>query len=80
MISEEFSGLIDKIINRLTELNICSEDLVLVFDKGNNSKDNINQVTSKMNFVGAVKANQAEELLEVPLSDRVVKVANVCPS
>jgi len=66
--SDEFSGLIDKIINRLTELNICSEDLVLVFDKGNNSKENIEQVTSKMNFVGAVKANQAEELLEVPLS------------
>lgn len=66
--SEEFSGLIDKIITRLSELNICSEDLVLVFDKGNNSKDNIEKVTSKMNFVGAVKANQAEELLDIPLS------------
>src|SRR5665647_751676 len=66
--SEEFSGIIDKIIIRLTELNICSENLVLVFDKGNNSKDNIEKVTSKMSFVGAVKANQAEELLDVPLS------------
>jgi len=66
--SEEFSGIVDKIINRLTELNICSEDLVLVFDKGNNSKDNIEKVTSKMSFVGAAKANQAEELLDVPLS------------
>jgi Transposase len=66
--SEEFSGIIDKIITRLTELNICSENLVLVFDKGNNSKDNIEKVTSKMSFVGAVKANQAEELLDVPLS------------
>ena len=65
--SEEFSGIIDKIIIRLTELNICSENLVLVFDKGNNSKDNIEKVTSKMSFVGAVKANQAEELLDVPL-------------
>jgi transposase len=66
--SEEFSGIVDKIINRLIELNICSEDLVLVFDKGNNSKDNIEKVTSKMSFVGAAKANQAEELLDVPLS------------
>ena len=66
--SEEFSGLIDRIITRLFELNICSEDLVLVFDKGNNSKDNIEKVTSNMNFVGAVKANQAEELLDIPLS------------
>ena len=66
--SEEFSGIIDKIIIRLTELNICSENLVLVFDKGNNSKDNIEKVTSKMSFVGAVKANQAKELLDVPLS------------
>ena len=66
--SEEFSGIVDKIINRLTELNICSEDLVLVFDKGNNSKDNIEKVTSKMSFVGAAKANQAEELLDVPIS------------
>ena len=66
--SEEFSGIVDKIINRLTELNICSEDLVLVFDKGNNSKDNIEKVISKMSFVGAAKANQAEELLDVPLS------------
>jgi transposase len=66
--SEEFSSVVDKIIDRLTELNICSEDLVLVFDKGNNSKDNIEKVTSKMSFVGAVKANQAEELLDVSLS------------
>jgi len=65
--SEEFSSIVDKIITRLTELNICSEDLVLVFDKGNNSKDNIEKVTSKMSFVGAVKANQADELLDVPL-------------
>src|SRR5665811_2440846 len=36
--------------------------------KGNNSKDNIEKVTSKMSFVGAAKANQAEELLDVPLS------------
>ena len=66
--SEEFSSIVDKIINRLTELNICSEDLVLVFDKGNNSKDNIEKVSSKMSFVGAAKVNQAEELLDVPLS------------
>ncbi|PAV13053.1 hypothetical protein ASJ81_04645 [Methanosarcina spelaei] len=65
---KEFSGIVDNIINRLTELNICSDDSVLVFDKGNNSKDNIEKVTSKMSFVGAAKANQAEELLDVPLS------------
>jgi transposase len=51
-----------------------SEDLVLVFDKGNNSKDNIEKVTSKMSFVGTAKANQTEKLLDVPISKYIILV------
>ena len=43
--------------------------MILVFDKGNNSQINIEDVMSKMHVVASVKHNQAEELLNVPFED-----------
>ena len=40
--------------------------MVLVFDKGNNSRVNIDDVLSKMHIVASAKHNQAKELLEIP--------------
>src|SRR4030042_1009059 len=67
--STEFPELIDGIVNYLTDLKINTEDITLVFDKGNNSTDNIGKLISKMSFVASAKFDQAEELLDVPLED-----------
>ena len=67
--SKIFPELLDVLTERLTNLNITTDDMVLVFDKGNNSTVNIKDVTSQMNFVASAKHNQAEELLEISLDD-----------
>jgi len=67
--STEFPELIDGIVNYLTNLKINTEDITLVFDKGNNSTDNIGKLISKMSFVASAKFDQAEDLLEIPLED-----------
>ena len=67
--SKIFPELIDALTDRLTNLKIMTEDMILVFDKGNNSKINIKDVLSKMHIVASAKQNQAEELLHIPLED-----------
>ena len=67
--STEFPELIDGIVNYLTDLKINTEDITLVFDKGNNSTDNIGKLISKMSFVASAKFDQAEDLLDIPLKD-----------
>jgi transposase len=67
--SVEFPTLIDRIVNRLTELNINTENITLVFDKGNNSEDNIDKLTSKMSFVASAKSDQVETLMGISLNE-----------
>jgi transposase len=64
-----FPELIDALTERLTNLKITTEDMILVFDKGNNSEINIKDVMSKMHIVASAKHNHAEELLNIPLED-----------
>ena len=67
--SKVFGMIFDKIVERLNSIDVPHEDIVLVFDKGCNSKINIDKVISKMHIVGSVKKNQAEELYDVPLDE-----------
>ena len=67
--SKIFPELLDSLTERLTNLKITTEDLTLVFDKGNNSRINIEDVTSRMHVIASAKHNQAEELLNIPLAD-----------
>ncbi len=67
--SSEFPTLIDGIVNRLTDLKINTEDIIVVFDKGNNSDNNIEKLTSKMSFVASAKSEQAELLMDVQLNE-----------
>src|SRR5660397_28866 len=67
--SVEFPTLIDGIVNRLTDLKINTEDITLVFDKGNNSDKNIGKLISKMSFVASAKFDQAEDLLDIHIED-----------
>jgi transposase len=38
-----------------------------VFDKGNNSQENLSEVLSKMHLIASAKHNEAKDLLDVPL-------------
>jgi len=67
--SVEFPALIDGIVNRLTDLKINTEDIIVVFDKGNNSDKNIDKLTSKMSFVASAKSEQAENLMDIQLNE-----------
>ncbi len=62
-----FPELLDALTERLSNLNITADNLVLVFDKGNNSKINIEDVLNKMHLVASAKHNQAKDLLKIPL-------------
>jgi len=67
--SKSFAMIFDKIVERLESIDVPHEDIVLVIDKGCNSKINIGKVISKMHIVGSVKKNQAEELYNVSLDE-----------
>jgi len=67
--SKIFPELLNILTERLTNLKITTEDMILVFDKGNNSQVNIEDVLSKMHIVASAKHNQAEELLNIPLEN-----------
>ena len=62
-----FPKLLDALTERLSNLEITTEYLVLVFDKGNNSEINIENVLDKMHLVASAKHSQAKDLLKIPL-------------
>jgi len=64
-----FPDLLDTPTKRLTNLKVTTEDMILVFDKGNNSQVNIEDALSKMHIVASAKHNQAEELMDIPLKN-----------
>lgn len=59
--------LLDALTERLSNLKITTKNLILVFDKGNNSKLNIEDVLSRMHLIASAKHNQAKDLLKIPL-------------
>ncbi len=66
--SEVMSDVVDTIHSRLQKLGAKTEELVFVFDRGNNSKDNIKNFNQKLHFIGALKKNQLPHLYDVDLT------------
>ena len=64
-----FPEFIDKLIDRLRNMKINTTDMTVVFDKGNNSDENINKILENMHIVGSLKRNQVKALMEIPLSE-----------
>lgn len=62
--SRVFKDMVDKITSLLG--NAVDTNLVAVFDKGNNSRDNIADL--KISFIGSLQRRQIKELLDVPKS------------
>jgi len=66
--SKIITEVVDGIHQRLKNLGQDVEDLIFVFDRGNNSKDNIPHIEDKFHFVGALKKNQLKHLFDIELS------------
>ena len=80
--SKQFSLIVERFYSFLNELtgDDCfaltdaqsKAEITLVFDKGNNSKDNFNMLDSlKLNFVGSVKLNEHKDLAMVSNNDPI---------
>jgi len=64
-----FRSVADEIARRCRDLAGGACDITLVFDKGNNSEDNLQAVeSSPFHFVGSLVPTQHEDLLAVPRS------------
>jgi transposase len=66
--SEIITDITELIHARLKKLNFEIEDIVFVFDKGNNSEENIPAIKEKFSFIGSLRMNQVNHLLEIPLT------------
>jgi transposase len=65
-----FAGLTAQLIQRHQVLSTQVQDITLVFDKGNNSRDNLQAVdSSPYHFIGSLVPSQHPELLALPLQD-----------
>ena len=68
--AQEFQSITDELVARRAALQASCDKMTLVYDKGNNSQTNQAAVdASPFHFVGSLKANQAPELLDVPLTE-----------
>lgn len=76
--TKEFHQLIDRIKGRLNKVGVQPSHITLVFDKGNNSLDNIDKIFGKekkylaFHVVGSLKFSEHKELLNVPKKDLTV--------
>lgn len=66
--AKQFGSVINELVNRYKQLTEACPRITLVFDKGNNSQDNLDAFkATKMHFVGSLKLNQCKELLKISL-------------
>lgn len=70
--SAEFAIMMEKLKNRYESITGKSSDVTVVFDRGNNSRDNIEYLGSgdfKLHYVGGLTKNQVPGLFKVPRSE-----------
>lgn len=66
--SDIITNITELIHERLKKFNFEIENVVFVFDKGNNSEENIPEIKKKFHFVGSLRMNQMNHLLDIPSS------------
>jgi transposase len=73
--AKQFSSVITKLKNRYKALGRGDCEVTLVFDKGNNNEDNIQELLEAdpcpFHFVGGLRLNQCPELLGFPKADYI---------
>jgi transposase len=67
--SQLFSEIIDRICKRLQDIEVPAEDVVVVFDRGMNSTENIRKAIEKMHVVGSLPAPMCKEFFQIPVSE-----------
>lgn len=66
--SPTFASLTDELVARYRQLVDGAEHVTLVFDKGNNSEDNLAEIdSSPYHFIGSLVPTQHPDLLRIPL-------------
>lgn len=69
---KQFKVMLAQLKDRYEIITGKSTDITIVFDRGNNSEDNINLLESgdlKIHYVGGLKKNQVQDLFQVPLEN-----------
>jgi transposase len=67
--SQLFSSIIDSICKRLQDIEVPAEDVVVVFDRGMNSTENIQKAIEKMHVVGSLPASMCKDFFQIPISE-----------
>ena len=70
--AKEFPVMVQKLKARFDAITKKNTDVTIVFDRGNNSEDNIALLDSgevKFHYVGGLKKNQAAELYKIDLTE-----------
>lgn len=62
-----FAEAFEALVKRLEHLEVVTEKLTIVFDRGVNSTENFDEVLGVMHVIGALDRPQAKALFEVPL-------------
>ncbi|MGC8488357.1 MAG: IS1634 family transposase [Clostridia bacterium] len=67
--SQAFAAVCDRLVARCRALIGQTADVTLVFDKGNNSRENLDRVArAGLHFVGSLVPSQHKDILSVPLT------------
>lgn len=62
-----FSSLTEQLVSRYREITNGAEHVTIIFDKGNNSKDNLQAIEeSPYHFIGSLVPTQHPDLLAIP--------------
>jgi len=65
--TEVVAEIVNTLHERFKKLGENADELVFVYDRGNNSKTNVETIDSKFRFVGSLKKNQLKHLYDIPL-------------
>ena len=67
--SKQFAAMLIKLKERYEKLACEKTDITIVFDRGNNSQDNINLLENEdfpLYYVGGLKRSQCQDLFDIP--------------
>lgn len=65
--AREFGSVVDDLVARYRRLSGECQDVTLIFDKGNNSRDNLSKLAGRLKFVGSLVPSHYPDLLSIPL-------------
>ena len=67
--SKTFSSILTKLLKRIKECVFEVDELVLILDKGNNSKKNFENLKDQINWVGSLSPSNQKDLISKDLSE-----------